>query len=42
MKGERVNQPLLGSNLHRLLFEPIDEDEMSTLIEEEILNATST
>lgn len=42
MKGERIGQPNLGSNLHRLLFEPINEEEISTLVEEEILNATST
>jgi len=41
MRGERVMQPNFGSNLHRLLFEPMVESDMSLAIEEEILNVTS-
>ena len=41
IRGERVMQPNFGSNLHRLLFEPMVESDMSLAIEEEILNVTS-
>ena len=35
MKGERLGQPTFGSNIHKILFEPMDMD-IETHIEEEI------
>tara|TARA_Y100000310_G_scaffold115390_1_gene113932 strand:+ start:269 stop:748 length:480 start_codon:yes stop_codon:yes gene_type:complete len=35
MKGERVGQPTFGSNIHKVLFEPMTVD-VETQIEEEI------
>jgi phage baseplate assembly protein W len=35
-RGERINQPLFGTNLQKILFEPFDDD-----IENKILDAIS-
>ena len=41
MKGERPMQPTFGSDLYNLLFEPIDDDQLSNAAEHAVRDAVA-